>query len=132
MAFGPFTEDCSGNHSPPSELPSGQKSQQIPSWLRALIRCRRVCLRADIHIEIQDTDHGADRASITIQEKEAQMMIKSCSAACSPHLPMLMSNHLSTLQVLSIAMPYLTWTSFPPTSSLPLSSWVEGGKPEAA
>lgn len=60
-AVGPFSEDCSGNQSPPSELPSGWKSQQIPSWVRALIRCRRACLRAVIHMEIHDTVHGADR-----------------------------------------------------------------------
>lgn len=59
---------------------------------------------------------GQTELSITIQEKEAQKMIKSCSAACSPSLPTLMLNHLSTLQVLSIAMPNLIWTSFPPHS----------------
>lgn len=60
--LGPWSEDCSGNQSPPSELPSDQKSQQIPFWLRALIRCRRIWLRAGIHMEIHDREHGADRA----------------------------------------------------------------------
>jgi len=54
-------------------------------------------------MEIHDTNHGAE-LSITIQEKEAQKMIETCSAACGPHLPTLLSNHLSALQDLSIAM----------------------------
>lgn len=48
-AAGCFNEDCSGNHNPPSEIPSNCTSQQIPSWVRALIRWRRVCLAKGRH-----------------------------------------------------------------------------------
>lgn len=120
MAVGCCSQYFSGHHSPPLELPSDWKSQQILFWVRALIRCRRVCLTKGWHSHeyiIKNT--GQMELSIrSSPEKEAQKITEllSCLRSSPSNIPTLLSHHFPPLQALSIAMQNLTWTSFPPHS----------------
>lgn len=85
MAVGCCSQYFSGHHSPPLELPSDWKSQQILFWVRALIRCRRVCLTKGWHShEYILKNTGQMELSIrSSPEKEAQKITELLSCLWS-------------------------------------------------